>query len=140
MDLDQLIHKLKSDGFVNAGQLGLSVKESAELRRLADEVDSNLASDHPLYLSPKGGAGGVDCLPQLHPEIAKLIDKVVSNAKVKSILQSVLGENYKIAQINLRRAYMGDRGLSLHQDAPGQVNLAIFLSENRGVFKTYFQL
>jgi non-haem Fe2+, alpha-ketoglutarate-dependent halogenase len=130
MTSGRLINKLKSDGFVNAGQLALSAKEFAELWRLADEVCDNLAPDHPLYLSPKGGVGGVGCLPQLHPEIAKLIDKVVSNAEVRSILQSVLGLNYKIAQINLRRSYPGDEGLSLHQDAPGQVNLWIFLSGN----------
>ena len=90
MDSDRLIHKLKSDGFVNAGQLALSAKESAELRRLADEICNNLAPDHPLYLSPQCGCAGVDCLPQLHPEIAKLIDKVVSNAEVRLILESVL--------------------------------------------------
>lgn len=130
MDSDRLIHKLKSDGFVNAGQLALSAKESAKLRSLADEVCNNLAQDHPLYLSPMYGVGGVDCLPQINPEIAKLIDKVVSNTEVRIILQSVLGSNYKIAQINLRRSYRGDEGLSLHQDAPGQVNLVILLSEN----------
>ena len=91
MSSEQSIYKLKSDGFVNSGQVALSSKESAELSRLAQEVCNNLAPDHPLYLSPKGGVCGVDCLPHLHPEIARLIDKVVSNSKVISILQSVLG-------------------------------------------------
>lgn len=37
---------------------------------------------------------------------------------------------YKIWQIDFRRSKPGDSGLYLHQDAPGQLNIAVLLSDN----------
>ena len=52
MSSDQSIYKLKSDGFVNSGQVALSAKESAELRRLAQEVCNNLNIVDITYTHP----------------------------------------------------------------------------------------
>ena len=123
-------NRLKLRGFVNAGQLALNSQESGELAKLVCDMYESLPSDHPHYIADETGGGGQRGLPQHHPRIAELLDCVVANAAVRSVLESALGLSYKIWQIDFRRSKPGDKGLYLHQDAPGQVNLAIALSNN----------
>jgi len=47
-----------------------------------------------------------------------------------SFLEEVLGQNYKILDISIRRSMAGDSGLYLHQDGVGQVNMGICLDNN----------
>lgn len=130
MDTISLINRFKLNGFMNAGKLALSSEESSELGKLSREVYDQILPDHPDHLSAEDGAGGVRGIPQHHPRIAELLNRVVSNPDVQSILESVLGPSYKIWQINFRRSLPTDKGLQLHQDGRGQVNICILLSEN----------
>jgi non-haem Fe2+, alpha-ketoglutarate-dependent halogenase len=130
--LSSLINILKSKGFVNFGRAPLSSQEIDELIHLSRDVADTLSSDHPDRLSvEKSGVGIVQSLPQHNHRIAELLNLLFSNPDIQLALNSVLGSDYKIWQINFRRAMPGDRGLYLHQDSPGEFGLVILASESK---------
>ena len=128
--MNSILAKLKLNGFVNAGPLALTAEEVKELTDLSQQIYLQMGHDHPDYLQFEEGVGGVRGIPQHHPRIAELLNKLISAPEVEEVLQSVLGPVYKIWQINFRRSLPSDKGLSLHQDSPGQVNMCILLSDN----------
>jgi non-haem Fe2+, alpha-ketoglutarate-dependent halogenase len=125
-----LINNLKSKGFVNFGRAPLSSQELGELIQLSKDTAERLSSDHP-HLSKSCGSLSLilTCLPQHNPRIAVLLNSVFSNPDIQLVLKSVLGSDYKIWQINFRRAMPGDRGLYLHQDSFGEFGFVILASE-----------
>lgn len=131
MDGHLKIDELKQRGFANFGSFALSQSEVRELVALTDNVLEGIGPEHPDFIRVESGAGGVMRLPQHHPRIAELLDRVLVNATVKSILLSLLGADYKIWQVNLRRSSPGDDGLYLHQDALGETGLCLMLTDNQ---------
>jgi putative 2OG-Fe(II) oxygenase len=129
MELSSLINSFKEKGFVNIGSAPLSSKELDELVQLSVGVAKRLNSDHPHFTKIGSLAEVVQCLPQHHPRISELLDSIFVNPDIQLVLRSVLGPDYKIWQINFRRAMPGDRGLYLHQDPKGELNLVILASE-----------
>jgi putative 2OG-Fe(II) oxygenase len=130
VELSSLISSFKEEGFVNIGSAPLSSEELDELIQLSMSVASRLSSDHPHVTKIGNLAEVVQCLPQHHPRISELLDSIFLNPDLQLVLKSVLGPDYKIWQINFRRAMPGDRGLYLHQDPFGEVNLIILASES----------
>ena len=133
--MNRMIKNLKENGFVNAGRLALSDIEVNELANLSRYVFDSvqdvtfLGRKHPDYILDPG-TEGVMRLPQLNSRIAEILDKVVSDDKVQTLLNDVLGYDYKIWQINYRRSKPGDQGLNFHQDSFGETNLCIMLGDN----------
>ena len=131
-----MLQTLKKKGFASAGQLALARAEVDELASLSNQAFATVreasadGEKHPDYLPPTSGVEGLLRIPQQHPRIAQLLDKVVSDDKVRAVLDDVLGPDYKIWQANFRRSIPGDRGLYLHQDSRGETNLCILLSSN----------
>lgn len=136
MNMQRVLQTFKRNGFASAGQLALTRAEVDELASLSNQAfaavrDASAAGEkHPDYLPPTLGVEGMMRIPQQHPRIAQLLDKVVSDDKVRTVLDDVLGPDYKIWQANHRRSIPGDKGLYLHQDARGETNLCILLSSN----------
>jgi non-haem Fe2+, alpha-ketoglutarate-dependent halogenase len=128
--LISLINNLKSEGFVNFGRPPLSSQEIDELIQLSRDTVERLSPDHPHFSDCGSLTLALQCLPQHHPRIAELLDSVFSNPDIQLVLKSVLGPDYKIWQINFRRAMPGDRGLYLHQDSLGEFGLVILASES----------
>jgi putative 2OG-Fe(II) oxygenase len=128
--IDYLISDLKAEGFVSFGPAPLSSKELDELTQLSMDVADRLSTDHPHRASMGNLAGCVQCLPQHNSRIAELLDSVFSNPDIQLVLNSVLGQDYKIWTISFRRAMPGDRGLYLHQDSLGEFGLVILASES----------
>ena len=131
MELSSLINSFKEKGFVNIGSAPLSSKELDELVQLSVGVAKRLNADHPHLTKIGSLAEVVQCLPQHHPRISELLDSIFVNPDIQLVLRSVLGPDYKIWQINFRRAMPGDRGLYLHQDSPGEFGLVILASESK---------
>lgn len=128
--MNTVISTLKQRGFVNAGPLALSTDQVHELADAARAAYASVPAGDPRRIAKQVGAEGLRVLPEHSPAIARLLDAVVSNGNVRTVLRAVLGVNYKIWQINYRRSSPGDRGLSLHQDANGEFNLTVLLSDN----------
>jgi non-heme Fe2+,alpha-ketoglutarate-dependent halogenase len=127
----EAVERIRIDGFVNAGNIVLTDSESAELSeivRTAYQSAQDLNSSTLLFANQ--GGSGLQGLPEHHPRIAELLDLIVSSKYVKEVLSGIMGDSYKIWQIDYRRSLPGDRGLSLHQDAIAQFNIAIMLSSN----------
>jgi putative 2OG-Fe(II) oxygenase len=131
-----VLQTFKKKGFASAGQLALTRAEVDELASLSNQAFAKVreacaaGEKHPDCLPPTSGVEGLMRIPQQHPRIAQLLDKVVSDDKVRAVLDDVLGPDYKIWQANFRRSIPGDRGLYLHQDSRGETNLCILLSSN----------
>lgn len=121
-----VVANLKKYGFSKGINNVLSPNEMQELKTLINElfetetdIEQNSA-DCPVIINLQGRINRVD----------ELIEKILSNQSVKSVLSGMLGDTYKVWQINARRSHSGDKGLYLHQDAPCQCNLALLLSDN----------
>lgn len=131
-----IINNLKKNGFVNAGCIGLSNSEIDELSELAnknfEKFRFNNANQKYIkdYFPPKEGSEIIVRFPQQDKKAFLLVEKVLKNKKINSILTEVLGKNYKLKQIALRRSLPNDKGLYLHQDGLGETNLGIMLSDN----------
>lgn len=136
MDIKKILNEFKFSGFVNIGPI-LSNNEILDLSKLSRKAFERVANknkaniNHSDYIPKNSGVEGLMYLPQHNARIAQLIDKILSNKSVSSILKDVLGHSYKIWQINFRRSSPNDRGLYIHQDAPGETNLCILISDNK---------
>lgn len=125
MSNDTVAH-LKKYGFAKGAGKILSVDEMLELKQIVNE----LFKDESIVNRNSANAPVVVNLPGRNPRLDRLLEKVVSHEDVRSVLAQVLGDDYKIWQVNARRSEVGDKGLLLHQDAPGETNLAVLLSDN----------
>lgn len=130
MDIRAKIDELKQQGFVNVGSSFLSQMEINELCVLSKKIFEEISPAHPDCTAEHSGVNGVMRLPQHHPRIAELLNSLVANAALKLTLETFLGSDYKIWQVNMRRSSPRDKGLYLHQDAPGEMGICILLSDN----------
>lgn len=131
MKSKDVMERIHIDGFVNAGNVALTDSQSAELSELVRAAYSSAKDiNSPNLIFANAGEEGLQGLPEHHPRIAELLDLVVSSKYVKKVLSGILGDTYKIWQIDYRRSLPGDRGLHLHQDGFAQLNICIVLTDN----------
>jgi putative 2OG-Fe(II) oxygenase len=128
MDIRLYIDKFKHQGFVNMGSSLLCSEEIDKLNHLVkNEFEAIFQS------VPDHRYAGMEVtlnLLESVPYSGFVVNKIISNPLVSEFLEEILGENYKIWSVGARRASAGDRGLYLHQDGPGQVNLFLSLDDN----------
>tara|TARA_B100001121_G_C18649219_1_gene603213 strand:- start:344 stop:1240 length:897 start_codon:yes stop_codon:yes gene_type:complete len=60
--------------------------------------------------------------------IDELLEKIITNPEVHDTLEKVLGKNFLIRQIIARFNEPTDKGLTLHQDAPGETSLLVLVN------------
>ena len=123
------INFFKKQGFVNFGSIIFSKEECKKLKKIVDHICDSTPIEHQDFIKDPSVLG-VENLPLHNKEILKYINKIVSNSSVKFFLGNILGKNFKIWQISSRRSSAGDRGLYMHQDGVGQVNMVINLDNN----------
>lgn len=123
---DSTVISLKKYGFAKSATKILSSSEAVELSQLINE----LFKDESVIDRKIANAAVILNLPGMNPRLDWLLEKIVSHDGVRSVLSQVLGDDYKVWQVNARRSHIGDTGLWLHQDGPGETNLAVFLSDN----------
>lgn len=123
---DSTVTSLKKYGFAKSATKILSPGEVVELSQLINELfKDELGVDRK-----SANALVIVNLPGRNLRLDQLLEKIVSHDGVRLVLSQVLGDDYKVWQVNARRSEIGDKGLWLHQDAPGETNLAVFLSDN----------
>jgi len=123
-----LIPKFKAQGFVCVGDIEMNAKFRQlckKIKKTYTEFPTN-SSDYVTNV----GADGIVNLPIYVPDTLDLIDEILGNQSVKCFLREILGENYKIWAVNLRRSHSGDKGLYLHQDGVGQLNFVVLLDDS----------
>ena len=63
------------------------------------------------------------------PTVDSIIEKVLTNKDVKEILVAFCGQDYKILTCAIRQASSLSTFVGLHQDAPYQFSIAVFLND-----------
>lgn len=126
MSNNVVVDNLKKNGFAAGVSNVLTENETQELGEIVKELfasESNVdrkSANCPVIINLLGKNRRLD----------EFLEKIVSHESVKSVLFEALGHDYKIWQVNARRSEVGDEGLYLHQDAPGETNLAVLLTDN----------
>ncbi|EKP04893.1 MULTISPECIES: putative 2OG-Fe(II) oxygenase [Leptospira] len=125
LEVENTIHCLKKNGFaLGYGQV-LSDSEIQEFEVIIKRLlfDADVAKDFSSNALTITGLAGRD------PDLDFLLNKIVSSPQIKLVLTNVLGDEYKIWQINARVSETNDSGLLLHQDSPGETNLVFLLKD-----------
>ncbi len=120
------IDKLKENGFVKHDKKILNAHEINQLKNRINQ----LFNDKSIEINTSSNALVIENLIGIDADLDLLLAKLVTHEDVKYILSQILGENFKIWQLSVRRSIPGDTGLYLHQDAPGETGLSFLLSDN----------
>ncbi|WP_032924547.1 putative 2OG-Fe(II) oxygenase [Leptospira santarosai] len=125
LEVENTIRSLKKNGFaLGYGQV-LSDSEIQEF----EVIIKRLLSDGAIVKDFSSNALGITGLAGRDPDLDLLLNKIVSSPQIKLVLTNVLGNEYKIWQINARVSEINDSGLLLHQDSPGETNLVFLLKD-----------
>lgn len=117
-------NKLIKYGFSSGNGFLLTEEERNELEFRIDRLFDNesiakdVSANAPSLVNLLGNDKRIDFL----------IEKLLTNERVKSILIHMLGEGYKVWEISARYSEPGDPGLALHQDGWGQLNFVYSLN------------
>ena len=128
MDIRSNIEMFKRQGFLDFGSSLLSSEEVNKLSELINKEFEAINESHPDYKN-----SSIDCIINLLDQVpysGVVVNKVVSNPLIRELLEEILGLDYKVWSVGARRSFSGDRGLYLHQDGVGQVNMFISLDDN----------
>ncbi|WP_415323590.1 hypothetical protein [Candidatus Pelagibacter sp. Uisw_127] len=138
--------KLFNDGFINLGKNFLNVSEIDNLiiqsKNLMKEAINNKDNLSNINISNNDfndesiGSGGfaLKRVDQHNSQISKILVKIFENTKINNLLEKYLGKNFKIHHVGIRKSSKNDKGLGLHQDGPGQMNLTILLDDNLNIY------
>jgi len=120
-----IINSLKKNGFASGLNFIFTQEERKEFESLVDKVYENnktkkdYSSNAPVVASLLGQ----------DPKLDHYFERVLSDTNLKSVLIEMLGENFRIWEISVRVSEPGDKGLELHQDAWGQLNIVYALND-----------
>jgi putative 2OG-Fe(II) oxygenase len=138
--------KLFDDGFINLGndllnfyEINNLIAQSTKLMEQAinnkDNLSKiNISKNDFNYESIGRGGFAIKRADQHNREISKILVKIFENNKINNLLESCLGRNFKIGQIVIRKSSKDDKGLGLHQDGRGHMNLVILLDDNFDIY------
>lgn len=135
-ELNKKISYLRDNGFVNAGQIVFTKSEIDELINICTNIFNKFNSDYENgiknedFIVMNNIPLGFTRVPEHSQRLSELINNLLQNKNIIKILENILGKDYKIWQIVYRRSHVGDKGLSIHQDAYGETNMSILLSDN----------
>jgi len=124
------INLFKEYGYVNFEEEILRKFDVDFLDKESAETYTNLSESHDDFIKDSGTEGFIN-LPAHNKNSLKILDSVVTHPKIISFLKEIIGSDYKIWDISYRVSKPGDNGLYLHQDGPGQLNMAILLNDNK---------
>lgn len=65
-----------------------------------------------------------------------LLEKIMTDKRVKGALTLLLGEGYKAWEFSARRSHAVDQGLRLHQDAIGEFGVSVLLHDQNDAYGT----
>jgi putative 2OG-Fe(II) oxygenase len=129
MEVKLRIEEFKQQGFVNLGSTFLDKEQIDELCTITKTIFETMPNDHPDVIRDDGVEGVLN-LPLYDLRVGLLVNKILSKSAFRDFLNELLGHGYKIWDISMRRSSPGNKGLYLHQDGVGQINMAINLDDN----------
>ena len=126
--MDSRLIDFKEKGYSNFSSV-LLPEDVRKLAVLCREIYETIDKDDPSYHTG-GGVEGCNQLIIQNIKTATFLNNFFSNSNIMSFLEEVLGQNYKILDVSIRRSMAGDSGLYLHQDGVGEVSMCICLDNN----------
>ncbi len=134
-----LLEKLLEDGFVKIP----NVFSQHQLARIKDSITKLMSAkveswenrhlypaDH--YLLPTFSNNDWNVLSNIlgrDPILDQELDCFFQNQIISDILNKVIGSDYQIWELSARTSNPNDKGLSLHQDARGELGISILLDD-----------
>ena len=98
----------KKNGYVNFGNSILSFDDTIELASLCKKFYTKIKKMNPSTF--KSNTHEFNKLIVHDIETASFINQILSNKDIKYFLDEILGQNFKIWDIGIRRSIPGDRG------------------------------
>ncbi len=143
--MKKLLEKFKKDGYVKSNYFGLNSNEAIELSNISKKLFQDYRGKKIKtgklcnYSPPLNGSEVIFRFPEHNKKAFEIIERILNNKNFKFTFEHLLGKNYKLRDCSVRRSLPGDKGLYLHQDAIGETNLSILLSNNpKGLGSTCF--
>ncbi|MEM7759579.1 MAG: phytanoyl-CoA dioxygenase family protein [Cyanobacteria bacterium P01_A01_bin.40] len=140
---DMIHEKLQQNGFVKLGRLFYPEQVAVLQAQIEMLLDRQQLAKKWKYFRPfqrsknwtalllrePGKNTNLYDFPGESAEIDQIIDNLLGRLEIKSILNQILGDGYRIRYAQIRRAEVGAPSGAFHQDIPGEVGLTILLSE-----------
>lgn len=133
------LDKLWSDGFVKINQVIsatdlIAINQSVDYLLSKDLVDWNKKQSYPsdYYMLPPFANQDWTVLSNIAGRDSVLdmaLENFFNNEAISQILNKVLGPDYLIWELSARISNPGDSGLSLHEDAMGELGISILLND-----------
>ena len=135
-----LLHNLWTNGYVKIGNV-ITPNEAQLIKKRFDKVLSNpVSSKHrwtkysafEYFLPPFGDETSVmwSNIAGRDKDVDKILNKIFIHKVIKYLLKMTLGEHYKAWEISIRRSLKNDNGLSIHQDAYGEMGISVLLNDH----------
>ena len=121
----ELVDGLATLGFAVGRKPLMSVEDLNYLREFVDRIYEARIGEHDVSSSTPV----VERLIGIDARVDRIFDSVLRDPTIRGVLEAIHGPDYKIWEISARYSIDGDPGLGIHQDAFGQMNLALNLSE-----------
>ncbi len=123
----QVLKNIKRNGYSVGSSKIFTESKHRELEQIIDRLfeDSSIGKDYSSNAPVVLTLVGVDARLDL------LLEEILTHEAIASILNEVVGKDYKIWELSARYSLPGDTGLGLHQDAWGQTNLAFAINEQK---------
>lgn len=126
INLSKHLDEIKNNGYtLISGTPILTQEDKSKLKnflkyQFENKINLNLTSDNTPVINNIIGRD---------KEIDLIIEKLVLSKNFIEISKEILGENFKIWEVSSRISTGTDSGLSMHQDAKGQMNFWFILSD-----------
>ena len=118
--MNKILKDLTNFGFARRSQQVLSTAELKTLKKNIEEISSNQDLLKDPFIEICG----------YNKELDDIIEKILCNDKIKKILEELLGKDYILwGGGSARISTPNDKGLLLHQDAPGEVGLIFLVND-----------
>ncbi len=139
MYMKTLEEKLLEDGFVKI----TNVFSRSQLERIKSSIknlmylkiepwENRHLYPKDYYLLPTFSNDDWDVLSNIlgrDPILDQELDRFFQNQLISSLLNKVIGSDYQIWELSVRTSNSTDKGLSLHQDAKGELGILILLDD-----------
>ncbi len=135
----EFVETLQRDGFVKIGTI-LNQKENDDLSNECLKLFKNqnrvqginyesLNYEYRMPIVEDDNWAVLSNFIGISIRVDNLIEKILSSKKLKTVMQSCIGDDYKLWVGNIRLSKSSDKGLGFHTDGAGEMGISILLND-----------
>tara|TARA_Y100000816_G_C26094590_1_gene578987 strand:+ start:844 stop:1782 length:939 start_codon:yes stop_codon:yes gene_type:complete len=135
----EFIQTLKDDGFVKIGSIlnsdenDILSRECFELFKSQNRVPwkgyESFNYEYRMPIIEDENWAVLSNFIGINSKIDQLMEKILSDKKLKTIMKSCIGDDYKLWVGNIRLSKSSDKGLGFHTDGVGEMGISILLDD-----------